>query len=143
MPAMSFETGETNPIAYQIARGDGGMTFEMAGTTQFHPSEQRLFGRKAPHLSSPSSTIHLRGHVGRFLGKAEKRMDFQPLLKFAVDHQASDIHVQADLPPLLRIGGILRQINQPAIKDEEIRAFIASIAPVRFRDSIADRLISG
>jgi twitching motility protein PilT len=70
-------------------------------------------------------------------------MEFQQLLKFGVDHNASDIHIQADLPPLLRIGGILRQINQPALKDDEIRNFITSMAPARFRDKIEDRIIAG
>ena len=38
-------------------------------------------------------------------------MDFQPLLRFAVEHDASDVHLQAGLPPNLRIGGILRAPN--------------------------------
>jgi twitching motility protein PilT len=70
-------------------------------------------------------------------------MDFQALLKFAVDHNASDIHIQADLPPTLRIGGLLRQATLPPVKDEELRAFIASIAPAWMHDKIDERLGAG
>lgn len=70
-------------------------------------------------------------------------MDFQALLKFAVDHDASDVHIQAELPPMLRMGGILRQINQPPVTDEQIRNFITSIAPKRFQQNVEDRIIAG
>jgi len=70
-------------------------------------------------------------------------MDFQVLLKFAADNQASDVHIQADLPPVIRMQGIMRQINQPPIKDEEVRNFITSIAPARFRQNIEERIIAG
>jgi Tfp pilus assembly pilus retraction ATPase PilT len=32
-------------------------------------------------------------------------MDFQALLHFAVDHDASDVHLQAGLAPKVRLGG--------------------------------------
>jgi twitching motility protein PilT len=70
-------------------------------------------------------------------------MDFQNLLRFAVKNNASDIHVQAGLKPIFRIGGIIRAADVPALNDEQVRAFIASIAPKRFRDQIDDRIIAG
>jgi twitching motility protein PilT len=47
-------------------------------------------------------------------------MDFNRLLQFAVEHDASDIHMQAGLRPMLRIGGILRPVEVPPITDEEL-----------------------
>jgi len=70
-------------------------------------------------------------------------MDFQQLLRFAVEHNASDVHLQAGLPPHLRIGGILKPVNQPPLADEPVRAFIASIAPAHLRDRIGERMIQG
>jgi twitching motility protein PilT len=70
-------------------------------------------------------------------------MDFQALLRFAAENNASDVHIQADLPPTLRIGGILRQSTLPPLKDEEIRTFISSIAPARVRDNLDDRIAAG
>ncbi|HEV2293390.1 MAG TPA: PilT/PilU family type 4a pilus ATPase [Tepidisphaeraceae bacterium] len=70
-------------------------------------------------------------------------MEFQQLLRFAVEHAASDVHLQADLPPGIRIGGLLKFTNQPPVTDEQVRGFIASIIPVRLRDNLDDRLIAG
>jgi twitching motility protein PilT len=70
-------------------------------------------------------------------------MEFQQLLRFAVEHNASDVHVQADLPPGIRIGGALKFTNLPKLTDEQVRGFIASIIPARFREKLDDRLIAG
>lgn len=70
-------------------------------------------------------------------------MELQNLLRFAVENNASDIHVQSGLQPRVRIGGIIRQVNLPHVSDEETRKFIASIAPARMRDSLDDQLYRG
>ena len=61
-------------------------------------------------------------------------MEFQQLLRFAVEHNASDVHLQAELRPGVRIGGVLKFTNQAVLTDEEVRNFVASIVPPRFRD---------
>jgi twitching motility protein PilT len=70
-------------------------------------------------------------------------MDFMALLRFAVDNDASDIHIQAGLPPCLRMGGILRSTSEPPLSDEQVRNFITSIAPARFKENVDDRLAAG
>lgn len=60
-------------------------------------------------------------------------MDFHLLLRFAVENDASDVHIQAGLRPSLRMGGHLRSTDEPPLTDESIRAFIAEIAPPRMR----------
>jgi twitching motility protein PilT len=68
-------------------------------------------------------------------------MNFEQLLKFGVDQGASGIHLQAESAPQLRIGGLIRGIEGALVKSEELRAFIASIAPKRAEDDI-DRLLT-
>ena len=70
-------------------------------------------------------------------------MDFASLMRFAAGREASDIHLQTGLSPKVRIQGILHTVDQPALGDEEIRQFIASIAPPRMRDKLDDRLREG
>ena len=70
-------------------------------------------------------------------------MDFLRLLQFAVEHEASDVHLQAGVRPHVRIGGILKCTDQPPVSDELVRAFIGSIAPARFRDNLDERLSAG
>jgi twitching motility protein PilT len=70
-------------------------------------------------------------------------MDFPALLKFAVEHDASDVHIQAGLPPHLRMGGILKSVNAPPVTDEQVRSFLGSILPARFRENMDERLAAG
>ena len=40
-------------------------------------------------------------------------MDITELLAFAVKNKASDLHLSAGLPPLIRVHGDIRRINLP------------------------------
>jgi twitching motility protein PilT len=70
-------------------------------------------------------------------------IDMQKLLRFAAQNNASDIHIQAGLRPIIRIGGIIRATDAPALSDEEVRNFIKSIAPTRVRDTLDERIVNG
>ncbi len=70
-------------------------------------------------------------------------MDFAKLLRFAADHDASDIHIQAGLPASFRIGGIIRTSDQPPLTEEEVHNFITSMAPPRMRENSDERMIAG
>jgi twitching motility protein PilT len=67
-------------------------------------------------------------------------MDFNQLLKFAVDNNASDLHIQAGSPPMLRIAGQTRFVNSPALSSEEARNFVMALLP-EGRKADADRAI--
>ncbi len=70
-------------------------------------------------------------------------MDFATLLRFAVERDASDVHVQAGLSPMLRLGGVLRQADVPPMSDADLHAFLRAIAPPRFHDGLDDRITAG
>jgi len=70
-------------------------------------------------------------------------MNFEQLLKFGVDQGASAIHLQAETSPQLRIGGLIRSVEGPPVKADELRAFIASIAPKSVADDIDRSLALG
>ncbi|MFW6286550.1 MAG: type IV pilus twitching motility protein PilT [Candidatus Sumerlaeota bacterium] len=54
-------------------------------------------------------------------------MDLIKLMKEAVSHQASDLHLCAGMPPVLRIDGQLRGLSMPPVSAEELRAMIMSV----------------
>src|SRR6187549_1922659 len=56
-------------------------------------------------------------------------IDLQKLLRFAAENKASDLHLQAEAVPMVRIAGQLRTVDSPPLTEEEILNFIASIAP--------------
>ncbi len=70
-------------------------------------------------------------------------MDFDQLLLFAVKNDASDIHIQAGAPPMLRIGGQMRSLETEALTEESIVNFLGQIAPEDKRERIEKALIEG
>ncbi|MFT6988907.1 MAG: twitching motility protein PilT, partial [Paraglaciecola sp.] len=41
-------------------------------------------------------------------------MDITELLAFSVKNKASDLHLSAGLPPIIRVDGEMRKLNVPA-----------------------------
>ena len=70
-------------------------------------------------------------------------MDFQALLKFAVENDASDVHIQASVSPMLRIAGQIRSTDSPPLTDEQTRGFIAAIAPASHQNDLDDAIVRG
>jgi twitching motility protein PilT len=70
-------------------------------------------------------------------------MNYDQLLKFGVDQGASAIHLQTESTPQLRIGGLIRGVDGPRIKADELRAFTASIAPKSVGDDLERAFTAG
>jgi twitching motility protein PilT len=54
-------------------------------------------------------------------------MDITELLAFSVKNKASDLHLSAGLPPMIRVHGDVRRINLPALAHEDVHGMIYDI----------------
>lgn len=54
-------------------------------------------------------------------------MDISDLLAFSTKNNASDLHLSAGLPPMIRVDGDIRRINMPELEHKEVRAMIYDI----------------
>ena len=54
-------------------------------------------------------------------------MDITELLAFAVKNKASDLHLSAGLPPMIRVHGDVRRINLPLLEHKEVHAMVYDI----------------
>jgi twitching motility protein PilT len=54
-------------------------------------------------------------------------MDVSDLLNFMVKNKASDLHLSAGQPPMIRVHGDMRKINLPALSHEETHAMVYDI----------------
>src|SRR5262245_58078360 len=70
-------------------------------------------------------------------------MDLDKLLQFAVERGASDLHIQAGAPPMLRIGGQPHFVETPPLTGAETRAFISSIVPRHHADHLDAAIVQG
>ncbi|ROO25259.1 twitching motility protein PilT [Salinisphaera orenii MK-B5] len=60
-------------------------------------------------------------------------MDISQLLAFSVKQNASDLHLSAGLPPMIRVDGDVRRINLPAMEHKEVFDLIYDIMNDRQR----------
>lgn len=65
-------------------------------------------------------------------------MDIAALLAFAVRNQASDLHLSAGLPPMLRVHGELRRLKLAPLDDSQLRAMLHTLM-----DDTQQRLCAG
>ncbi len=67
-------------------------------------------------------------------------MDIAQLLNFAVRNGASDLHISAGLPPMIRVDGDIRRINLPALNEQTTHDLIYDIMNDRQRKDYEARL---
>jgi twitching motility protein PilT len=54
-------------------------------------------------------------------------MDIAELLAFSVKHHASDLHLSAGLPPMIRVDGDIRRVNVPALDHKTVHSLVYDI----------------
>ncbi|MBB6056277.1 type IV pilus twitching motility protein PilT [Tolumonas osonensis] len=54
-------------------------------------------------------------------------MDITELLAFGVKHNASDLHLSAGLPPMIRVDGDVRRINVPPLEHRQVHSLVYDI----------------
>ncbi|HAQ49443.1 MAG TPA: twitching motility protein PilT, partial [Glaciecola sp.] len=54
-------------------------------------------------------------------------MDITELLAFSVKNNASDLHLSAGLPPMIRVDGEMRRLNIPELDHQQVHNLIYEI----------------
>ena len=54
-------------------------------------------------------------------------MDITELLAFSAKQGASDLHLSAEMPPMIRVNGDVRRINLPALDHKEVHSLVYEI----------------
>lgn len=67
-------------------------------------------------------------------------MDIAQLLNFSVRNGASDLHISAGLPPMIRVDGDIRRINLPALSDQTTHDLIYDIMSDKQRKDYEARM---
>jgi twitching motility protein PilT len=67
-------------------------------------------------------------------------MDITELLAFAVKNHASDLHLSAGLPPMIRVNGDVRKINLPPMEHKDVHALVYDIMNDRQRKQYEESL---
>src|SRR5271169_1068957 len=70
-------------------------------------------------------------------------MNFDQLIRFAVEQGASDVHLQTGASPLLRISGQIRTVESPPVVNQDLRQFILSIKKGLTAERLDQALVDG
>lgn len=70
-------------------------------------------------------------------------MTIDQVLNSAVEHDASDIHLQVGSPPQIRIVGQMRALDAPPLTDESLRQIIRDIGPQAISDDLSHAMLRG
>ena len=70
-------------------------------------------------------------------------MDITELLAFSVKNNASDLHLSAGLPPIIRVDGEMRRLNVPALDHKQVHALIYEIMNDNQRKEYEENLEDG
>ena len=54
-------------------------------------------------------------------------VEIDQLLAFAVKNNASDLHISAGMPPMIRVDGDIKRINMPEMSHKEVHSMIYDI----------------
>lgn len=67
-------------------------------------------------------------------------MDITELLDFSVKHNASDLHLSAGVPPMVRIDGEVRKLGIPALEHSEVHKLVFDIMNDKQRSEYEEHL---
>lgn len=67
-------------------------------------------------------------------------MDITELLAFTAQQNASDLHLSAGLPPMIRVDGDIRRINVPPMDHAQVQSLIYDIMNDQQRRDYEDQL---
>lgn len=67
-------------------------------------------------------------------------MDITELLAFSVEHKASDLHLSAGVPPLIRVDGDVRKLNIPPLTHKQVHSLIYEVMTDKQRKEYEERL---
>lgn len=66
-------------------------------------------------------------------------MEITELLTFSVENNASDLHISAGLPPMIRVDGDLRRLNTEAFNDKQVINLLYDIMNDKQRQEFEER----
>lgn len=67
-------------------------------------------------------------------------MDITELLDFSVKHNASDLHLSAGVPPMIRVDGDVRKLSLPALEHGEVHRLVFDIMTDSQRREFEEKL---
>ena len=76
--------------------------------------------------------------IGSFDGSERARLALDVLLRTIVEKGASDLHLRCGEPPIMRLHGEMKRMDQPPLEPEMVEQMLRSIMPERNRNEFTE-----
>src|SRR5882724_2346588 len=65
--------------------------------------------------------------------EAKREPEVNKLFRTVMKHEGSDLHLKAGLPPMMRLKGVIRRMDMPALTNEHMERLLFPILSARQR----------
>lgn len=142
--AGRLDAGQDAEFAYASGDGSFSLHVEQQGgrvRARVAPAAAPVAAPAAVH-APPSAAVHAPPSaevaVSPRADDSAARSELETLLRRQVEQHASDLHLRAGEPPVLRTHGEMQRIPElPPLTSDEIEAMLRSVMPQRNRDEFA------
>src|SRR5712671_825434 len=85
-----------------------------------------------------TADVVVNGDDGRMPAEAKREPEVNKLFRMVMKHEGSDLHLKVGLPPMMRLKGLIRQMDMKALSQEEMERLLLPIMNERCRKIFED-----
>ena len=85
-----------------------------------------------------TADVVVTGDDGRMPAEAKREPEVNKLFRMVMKHEGSDLHLKVGLPPMMRLKGLIRQMDMKALGQEDMERLLMPIMNERLRKIFED-----
>src|SRR5207244_2720875 len=85
-----------------------------------------------------TADVVVTGDDGRMPAEAKREPEVNKLFRMVMKHEGSDLHLKVGLPPMMRLKGLIRQMDMKALGQEDMERLLLPIMNERLRKIFED-----
>src|SRR3989449_7123724 len=74
------------------------------------------------------------GEEGRTPAEVRREPEVNKLFRMVMKHEGSDLHLKVGLPPMMRLKGLIRQMDMKALAQEDMERLLSPIMSNRLKE---------
>ena len=83
-----------------------------------------------------TADVVVTGDDGRMPAEAKREPEVNKLFRMVMKHEGSDLHLKVGLPPMMRLKGLIRQMEMRQLSQEDMERLVTPIVAKIHREQI-------
>src|SRR5438445_7927914 len=81
-----------------------------------------------------TADVVVTGDDGRMPAEVKREPEVNKLFRMVMKHEGSDLHLKVGLPPMMRLKGLIRQMDMKALAQEDMERLLSPIMSNRLKE---------